>query len=463
MSILDRVLARIDADFDAGLKRLFDFIAIESISTDPAYKTACVDAAEWAAATFRDIGFDIAVIPTAGHPMVMGKYRPKGEARGPHVLFYGHYDVQPVDPLELWEKPPFAAHMGKRNGRDCIFGRGACDDKGQLMTFVEAARAIKAETGDLPIAITVLLEGEEESGSPSLMPFLDAHGEALKADVALVCDTEMWDPETPAITTRLRGLMSEEVVITGPDRDLHSGLFGGPAHNPIRVLMNILGQMHDSDGRVAVPGFYDGVDELDDGLKRQWDGLGFDGAGFLGGIGLEAAAGEEDRSMLEQLWSRPTLEFNGVIGGYTGAGTKTVIPSQASAKISCRLVGRQDPNAVRAALRGFVTERLPAGVTAEFLGTEGSPAIEMPSEAPVFRRVAAALGEEWNRPAAMIGCGGSIPIVGSFKDRLGMDSVLVGFALDDDAVHSPNEKFSLSSYRGGVRSWARILLTLGEN
>ncbi|MCC2110767.1 MAG: M20/M25/M40 family metallo-hydrolase [Hyphomicrobiales bacterium] len=462
MSTLDQVLARIDRDFDACLERLYAFIAIESISTDPAYKAACAEAAEWAAATLREIGFDITVHPTAGHPMVMGKYRPKGEVRGPHVLFYGHYDVQPVDPLELWERPPFEAHIGKRSGADCIFGRGSCDDKGQLMTFVEAARAIKAETGDLPFEITVLLEGEEESGSPSLMPFLEAHGDELKAEIALVCDTEMWDPQTPAITTRLRGLMSEEVVITGPDRDLHSGLFGGPAHNPIRVLMNILGQMHDADGRVAVPGFYDGVDDLPDAIKRQWDGLDFDGAGFLGGVGLSSGAGEAGRSMLEQLWSRPTLEFNGVIGGYTGTGTKTVIPSKASAKISCRLVGRQDPEAVRAAVRAFVTERLPAGVTVEFLGTEGSPAIEMPSEAPVFRQVAAALAEEWGRPAAMIGCGGSIPIVGDFKEMLGMDSVLVGFALDDDAVHSPNEKFSLSSYRGGVRSWARIIMALGD-
>jgi acetylornithine deacetylase/succinyl-diaminopimelate desuccinylase-like protein len=331
------------------------------------------------------------------------------------------------------------------------------------MTFLEAARAFKAVTGDLPLPLSVLIEGEEECGSPSIAGFLGEHGDELKADLALVCDTGMWDRSTPAISTRLRGLMAEEIVVTGPARDLHSGMYGGAAWNPIRVLARILADFHRPDGAVAIPGFYDGVGELPADIKAQWDGLDFDAAGFLGDVGLSAPAGEAGRSVLEQIWSRPTVEVNGVVGGYTGQGAKTVIPARASAKITCRLVGRQDPEAVRAALRAFVAERVPPGCGVKFLGKEGSPAIEMPTGAPAFRLAAEALEQEWGKPAAMIGCGGSIPIVDSFKRRLGMDSLLVGFALDDDRVHSPNEKYDLKCFHKGARSWARILAALGNS
>lgn len=356
--------------------------------------------------------------------------------------------------------PPFEPQIVEANGRKLIVARGAADDKGQLMTFIEACRAFVAVEGKLPLPITILFEGEEETGSPSLKPFLDAHKDELKADLALVCDTDMWDAGTPAVTTMLRGLVLEEVVIRGASRDLHSGLFGGPAINPIRVLARVLADIHDGEGRVAIPGFYDGVGELAREIRAQWMSLEFDESNFLGEIGLSTPAGEKGRHVLEQLWSRPTCDVNGIVGGYTGEGSKTVIPAKASAKVSFRLVGEQDPVAVREAFRAFVRARMPADCKAEFISHGASPALQLPLDSPHLARTRSALEAEWGRPAVLKGSGGSIPIVGAFKHDLGMDSLLVGFGLDDDRIHSPNEKYDLSSFHKGARSWARILAAL---
>ncbi|MFN3263224.1 MAG: M20/M25/M40 family metallo-hydrolase [Pikeienuella sp.] len=456
---LPRVLARLDADAEAATARLFDFLRIESISTDPAYKAPCKAAAEWLAAELRGIGFDASVRETPGHPMVVG-HTPAGT--GPHLLFYGHYDVQPVDPLNLWTAPPFEPVIAKGPGGPEIRARGAADDKGQLMTFVEACRAWKAETGGLPANVTFLFEGEEESGSPSLIPFLEANREELKAELALVCDTGMWNAETPAISTMLRGMVGETIIVKAADRDLHSGMYGGPAANPIRVLSKILASLHDETGRVTLPGFYDGVEETPPEILAQWQALGFRHEDFLGAVGLSEPAGERDYSALEQIWARPTLEFNGIEGGYTGAGFKTVLPAEAFVKISCRLVGKQDPEAIRAALRARFEEMLPPDCTVEFEGKAGgSPGIVMPVDDPRFAAARDALSAEWPREAIFGGCGGSIPIVGHFQDILGMNSLLIGFGLDDDRIHSPNEKYSLTSFRKGARSWARVLGALG--
>lgn len=453
---LDRVLATIDRNLDHSIARLFALMRIESVSTDPAFAKNCRAAAEWLTRELKDIGLEASVRDTKGHPMVVA--HGKTAARSPHVLFYGHYDVQPADPAELWETPAFEPQLKKSaSGKDVIVGRGAADDKGQLMTFIEAIRAFIETEGNLPVPVSILLEGEEETGSPSLGPFLEANKNELKADVALVCDTDMWNENTPAITTMLRGLMMEEVVIRGADRDLHSGLFGGPAVNPIHVLSGVIAGLRDGEGRITIPGFYDGAGELDPEIKAQWQSLDFDQGKFLGEIGLKQPAGEKGRHVLEQLWSRPTCDVNGMTGGYTGPGSKTVIAARASAKFSFRLVGKQDPLAIREAFREYVKTRLPPDCEAEFISHGASPALQLPLDSPYLKKASAALGDEWGKPAVLKGSGGSIPIVGSFKRDLGMDTLLIGFGLDDDRIHSPNEKYNLASFHKGTRSWARIL------
>lgn len=457
------VIAALDAESESAETRLMEVLKIPSISTDPGHIADCKRAAEWCAATLNEVGIKASVRKTDGQPMVVGHYKPPGDAELPRVLFYGHYDVQPADPLDEWDSPPFEPRItdDDDNGK-IIVCRGASDDKGQFMTFLEACRAWKKVHGALPLAISVLLEGEEESGSPSLAPFLAANGKELSADYALVCDTGQWDRDTPAITTMLRGLAFSEVVITGPSRDLHSGMYGGAALNPIQALADILSDLHDKRGGVQIEGFYNDIREP--GLEQlaQWKALEFDETAFLSAIGLSRSAGESRRSVLEQLWTRPTAEINGIVGGYTGPGTKTVIPSKATAKISFRLVPDQDPDMILAGFRKFIQDRLPDDCSVEFLGEGGSPAVGFDISAPAFAAAARALEEEWGKPAVMMGCGGSIPIVESFKTELGMDSLMVGFALDDDRIHAPNEKYNLQSFHKGARSWARILGKLAE-
>jgi acetylornithine deacetylase/succinyl-diaminopimelate desuccinylase-like protein len=446
-----------------ALTRLSAFLAIPSISTDPAYHGACLEAAEWCAETLREIGFEARVEPTHGKPMVVARWRlGADDTPRAHVLFYGHYDVQPPDPLEAWNASPFEAQIvdDATHGK-VIVARGASDDKGQVMTFIEACRAWIVAEGTLPVDVTVLLEGEEESGSPSLEPFLVAHGDSLKADIALVCDTGQWDAETPAVTAFLRGLAFSEVTLNGPSRDLHSGIYGGPAQNPIRVLGDLIAGLHDDNGRVTLPGFYDGVTDPSPAQSESWRALNFDGDAFLGEVGLSVPAGETDCSVVEQLWSRPPIEVNGITGGYTGPGTKTVIPAEASAKFSFRLVPGQEPAKVIDGLHQYIEQRLPADVSATYRGEGGSPAVGFDTDAPAFRATAQALEAEWGKAPVIVGCGASIPIVEAFRTRLGMDALLVGFALEDDKIHSPNEKYNLSSFEKGARSWARILAALG--
>jgi acetylornithine deacetylase/succinyl-diaminopimelate desuccinylase-like protein len=328
------------------------------------------------------------------------------------------------------------------------------------MTFLEACRAYKKVQGRLPCRVTIMLEGEEESGSPSLKPFLAANAKELKADIALVCDTNMLDRDTPAISTGLRGLMEEEITIRAASRDLHSGYYGGAAANPIHILTKILADFRDDQGRITIPDFYEGVEETPAHVMEMWAGLGRTTETFLGEVGLSILAGEKDRTVLELVWARPTLEVNGITGGYTGEGFKTVIAAEASAKISCRLVHKQDPDKIRAAFRKFVEDRIPADCSVSFHNHGGSPAVQLPYDSPILAKTKQALSDEWPNPAVMISMGGSIPVVGDFKDLLGMESVLVGFGLADDRIHSPNEKYELSSFHKGARSWARILAAL---
>ena len=464
MSDIETVLAQVDADLDSSLERLFALLRIKSVSTDPAFADDCIACADHLVADLKSIGFDASRRKTIGHPIVVAHGGPEPEnGAGPHVLFYGHYDVQPPDPLEKWQSGPFEPRIVETPQGKRIVARGSSDDKGQLMTFIEAARAYVNVNGRLPIPVTILLEGEEESGSKSIGPFFAENKDELTADVALVCDTGMWDAETPAITTRLRGLVHDEVFITCPSRDLHSGMYGGAAMNPIRVLSKVLAGLHDTDNRVTIPGFYEGVSELDPEIKAQWDGLGFDEAEFLGDVGLKIPSGEKGRSLLELIWAQPTAEVNGIIGGYTGVGSKTVIPSVASAKLTFRLVGEQDPAKVLENFRAFVRERIPEDCKVEFSPEGGgAQALQLPLDSPHLAAARRALAAEWGKDAVLIGSGGSIPIVGDFKRSLGMDTLLVGFALDDDAIHSPNEKYNLSSFHHGIRSWVRIIDELAK-
>ena len=451
---LDAVLARIDDTLPQALDRLMELLRIPSISTDPAYKDDCARAADWLVKDLETLGFQARAAATPGHPMVVGH----GGEGARHILFYGHYDVQPVDPLDLWDRPPFDPQVQDTAKGRVIRGRGSSDDKGQLMTFLEACRAWKAVHGKLPGKLTIFLEGEEESGSPSLIPFLEANRAELACDLALICDTGLYDEKTPAITTMLRGLAKSEFTIRAANRDLHSGMYGGLARNPLHVMAKLLAALHDDTGRVQVPGFYDDVAELPDTLRQQWQALAFDHAAFLGDVGLSVPAGEQDRTPLEKIWSRPTAEVNGVWGGYNGAGFKTVLPSEAHAKVSFRLVSQQDPAKILHAFRAWAESQIPADCQIVWHdGIDGAPASVMEIGDPAFEASRQALTDEWGKAAAFIGSGGSIPVAGYFKTILGMDAMLVGFGKDDDNIHSPNEKYDVESFHKGIRSWARIL------
>ena len=371
------VLRHADASLDNSRGRLFDLLRIASISAQPDHRNDCQRAAEWVRDQLAGLGFAAEVRPTAGHPVIVAHHAAPAGYRGPHILFYGHYDVQPVDPLDLWHSPPFDPQLvdgphGKR-----FVARGAVDDKGQVMMFIEAMRAWQETTGGIPAHITALIEGEEEVGSTNLEPFLVNNKSELAADLALISDTGMWDVDTPAITTRLRGMTYVQLTLKAANRDLHSGLYGGSALNPINALAHVLGDLQDANGRIQLPGFYDKVKPVSNAQRAQWDALGFDEGAFLGTIGLEAPAGERGYSAVERLWARPTADINGMWGGYTGVGGKTVIASEASAKISFRLVPDQDPDAVLEQFKRFVSERLPPGAVVTYdVGTR-APAIEV--------------------------------------------------------------------------------------
>ncbi|HZH28989.1 MAG TPA: M20/M25/M40 family metallo-hydrolase [Azospirillaceae bacterium] len=456
------VLDRIEQTFDQSVARLCDLLRIPSVGTDPQYDADTRRAGQWLVDQFKAMGFEAGLRETGGQPMVIAHYQGPEGYQGPHLMYYGHYDVQPPEPLELWTSPPFEptiveAERGKR-----VVARGAVDDKGQVMTWVEAFRAWHAVHGSLPARITVMIEGEEESGSKSLLPFLLANKDELKADICVVTDTGSWDVETPAITYMLRGLVYTELTLHGPSHDLHSGMYGGTVLNPNHALVKILADLHDDQGRVQIPGFYDDVVEPGAEELAMWRSLDFNEADWMAGVGMKTPWGEAGRMALERMWSRPTCDVNGMWGGYTGAGSKTVIPAQASAKISFRLVANQDPKKVFDGLRTFIADRCPPDFRWELQDFGSSPALRVPTDSPYLRAAMGGLEDIYGKPPVLIGSGGSIPIVGDIQKVLGFDSLLVGFGLEDDRVHSPNEKFELVCYRNGIRSHAAILARLAE-
>ena len=463
MSKIDQVLAQAEAGFAAAQQRWLDWLRIPSIGAAPEHAADCRAAAELARQQLEDMGFDAQLRETGGHPAIVAHHPGPGGKDVPHLLYYGHYDVQPADPLDLWHSPPFEPTIVDGPHGPRVYARGAVDDKGQVAMWLGAFRAWFESTGTLPCRITALIEGEEETGSLNFKPFVIANRAELKADICIISDTGMWDIDTPAISSSLRGMTYMEVTLKAASRDLHSGMYGGSALNPINALTRALGQLKDETGRIQVPGFYDGIADISAGKANQWASLGFDETKFLGDIGLSVPAGEAGRGALERLWARPTADICGIWGGYTGPGTKTVIAAEASAKVSFRLVPGQDPVAVEQGFKQFMQDRVPADAKLEFTTFGTSPGLEMNTDSPFMQAAQAALTDEYGRPAVMIGCGGSIPVVDTITRELGMDSVLMGFGLEDDQVHSPNEKFEVRCFRQGLRSHARLLGKLSRS
>jgi acetylornithine deacetylase/succinyl-diaminopimelate desuccinylase-like protein len=457
---LDPVLDHLSRSRDSSVARWKDLLRIPSIGADPAYDNDTRRAAGWMVDSLTSIGFDASLRETSGQPMVVAHHSGPPDASVPHVLYYGHYDVQPADPLDLWQSPPFEPTIVEAAHGPRMVARGAVDDKGQVMTWLEAMRAWQEVHGTLPIKVTAFLEGEEESGSPSLEPFVRDHRGELAADLCVVSDTNMWDIETPALATTLRGLLYAEIVLRASSHDLHSGLYGGAVPNALNVLTRILGQLHDAEGRVQLPGFYDDVAELSEDERRQYAALPFDEAGFLGSAGISTPAGETGRSTLERTWARPTCDINGIWGGYTGPGSKTVIAAEGRAKVSFRLVPDQHPQRILQGLRDFVAARLPPDCRTEIISHGASAALRIPTDSPYVQAAGRALERAFGRPPVLIGMGGSIPAVEVIKRLLGIDSLLVGFGLSDDRVHSPNEKFELRCFERGIRTHAALLAEL---
>jgi len=458
-SSLDAVLARISADQPASVQRLSDLVRIPSVSADPARLPEVRQAAEWVRDELVALGFEVSIRPTAKHPVVVGHHPGPGKG-ATHVLLYSHYDVQPPDPVDLWTTAPFEPLIKDGPHGQQLVGRGASDNKGHLISWLDAVRAILAETGTLPVAVTVMCEGEEEIGSPNLKAFLEANKTDLKADVALLNDASMWAIDRPALVTRLRGMLYTQLDITGPGQDLHSGLYGGLVVNPLTLLSEILADLHDDERRIAIPGFYDDVAELDARDSALWRDLAFDDKKYLGDVGLANPLGEANRTTLERIWSRPTAEVNGIWGGYSGEGSKTVIPAEAHAKVSFRLVPGQDPQRLAQLFEAFVNARLPADAKAKITVISASRATMIPTDSVFVEKAMQALSDEFGTPTAIVGTGGTLPVVNAIKDVIGIDSLLYGWAQNDDNPHSPNEKFELVALEKGSRAHARILFAL---
>ena len=439
------------------LEELFELIRIPSVSTLPEHAQDVRRAAEFTAQKLRSAGLEnVEIIETEGHPLLYADWL---HAPGkPTVLCYGHYDVQPPDPLEVWDTPPFEPTV--RNGN--IYARGAVDDKGQFYMHVKAIEGLMALGGKLPVNLKVLIEGEEEIGGKSISKYVPAHAEKLKADVALVSDTALYADGLPTLCIGLRGLIYMEISAKGPMRDLHSGLYGGAAPNAVFGLIELLSKAKDADGRILIPGIYDDVLDPDSAELKSWDSLPFSEAAMLKDeVGSSALTGEPDRRVLERVWSRPTLEVHGIAGGFTGAGAKTVIPATATAKVSLRLVPNQDPAQVIASVQQFVNANSPKGIQCEVKVLSQSPGLLVNPNHPAMDVAAKAFADTMGKETVLIRSGGSIPIVGEFHQHLGIPTILMGFGLPDDGLHSPNEKYKLENYFLGIKTVARFLELYG--
>jgi acetylornithine deacetylase/succinyl-diaminopimelate desuccinylase-like protein len=447
---VNEVLAYIDGRREAFVADLTELLRIPSVSADSAFAGDVRRAAEWLRSHLAGLGLPAELIETGGHPVVYAETPPVPGK--PVALVYGHYDVQPPDPLAEWTTPPFEPTV--RDGK--VFARGATDDKGQMLTHVKSLQAWLAAGGALPMQVKLVIEGEEEVGSEHLERFLKQNAKRLACDCVVISDTSQFAPGIPAITYGLRGIAYFELKITGPKQDLHSGVFGGGVMNPAIALAKMLAGLIDADGRVRVPGFYDDVQPLTDAERAEFAALPFDEKAFREQLGVDALAGEAGFSTLERRWARPTFDVNGLTSGYQGEGAKTVLPARASAKFSFRLVPNQDPHKVTAGLRQRLEELLPAGVRMELVEHHGAPGVVMPLDSPYLQAAAVAIETGFGRRPVFIREGGSIPIVNTFADVLGADVLLLGWGQNDDNPHSPNEKFSLDDYHRGIRASAAL-------
>ena len=439
------------------LEELKDFLRIPSISTLPEHKKDIERAAQFVAASLRKAGIEnVEVIPTAGNPLVYGDWI---HAPGkPTVLCYGHYDVQPPDPLELWHNPPFEPDI--RDGN--IYARGSADDKGQMYMHIKAVEALRAVNGTLPINLKFLIEGEEEVGGASITKFVAENPAKLKADVALVSDTALYAEGLPTLCIGLRGLVYMEIEAVGPARDLHSGLYGGAAPNPIFGLVELLSKCKDANGVIQIPGMYDDVTTPAPAEKESWKSLPFREADFLTKeVGSDSLSGEPGYSVLERIWARPTFEVHGIAGGFTGAGAKTVIPSKATAKVSFRLVPNQNPDKILKSFREFLQNNAPKGIRIELRVLSAGPAIMVNPDNRAIQTASRAFSDMLGKPTVFTRSGGSIPVVGDFANHLGIPSILMGFGLPDDGLHSPNEKYRLQNYYQGIMTIAHFFEELG--
>ena len=454
MGLPDSVVEHIHSHLSRSVEELEAFCAIPSVSTLSEHADDVRRAAEWLADRLERLGIEqVSVLPTAGHPMVYGDWM---HAPGrPTVLVYGHYDVQPVDPIAEWRSDPFAPTVRD----DCLYARGVSDMKGQIVALFAALEALR-EAGPYPVNLKFMLEGEEEAGSTNLEAFVDVHGGRLGCDFILNCDGGILGPDAPSLTYALRGLSYFELEVFGPASDLHSGVFGGAVHNPAQVLCDLIAAMHDDQGRVSVPGFYDAVRPLDEAERRDLATLPFDDDAFKRAAGVTETWGETGYTDIERTTARPTLEVNGLVGGFTGEGAKTVLPARALAKLSMRTVPDQDGRALAELLRRFLAERAPSTVRWELRELSHGDGAIVDRETPWMKAAADALEEVFGRRPGFKREGGSIPIVGLLKRRLGADTVLLGFELPDAGFHGPNEKMHLPTFHRGIETYARFLSRL---
>ncbi len=459
--MLQTVSDYLDEHADRFVEELKDFLRIPTVSADPECKPHLVRGAEFVHKQLADLGMKAEIVPTPGHPIVYAEWL--GAPGAPTVMVYGHYDVQPPDPLDLWTTPPFEPTI--RDG--CLYARGATDDKGQVFTHIKSAEAWLRTVGKLPVNLKYVIEGEEEVGSRNLEDFLNANKDRLSCDVAVVSDTSQYAPNQPAITYGLRGILAVEVTVTGPKKDLHSGVFGGAVMNPATGLARMIASLHDDQGRVRIPGFYDAVQPLSDAERQQFRDLNFDEAAFKAELGISEVFGETGFSTLERRWTRPTCEVNGLVSGYTGVGPKTIVPSKATVKITCRLVPTQDPHQLTEALHQYLKSQCPSSLSFEFTSYHGCPAFVFDPTSPYIEAAAEAIREAWGvDQVRLIREGGSIPVVQTFKDVLGVDTLLLGWGQNTDNLHSPNEHFSIADFHRGTKAsaslWAKLAAMQGD-